>query len=232
MFFVSLDPLMGSSGGVSPTSGSSMVVFAPLYKQQRFVLSVLQMPDPSPTRGFRRVCFLTICLFWGILWQRICHCLRTFGCPDTDSYLMSLMQVFTQSSVFQSIILKACLSADLSKFTALAFPVHFPTAWNAQTVGNGASYQQLEIGNKQAHLIDIIPARSLGLEPICCLCPPPSQCVFLTLPGAMLQLVPCAQQLSGGKHQCSRTQTCSYGKLSLVWSLFLLGLAKTLPGNG
>lgn len=44
--------------GLSLTNGSSDDQFLPLHKQQRFVLLALLVPVPSPTGGFRSVCFV------------------------------------------------------------------------------------------------------------------------------------------------------------------------------
>ena len=92
------------------------------------MLLVLQMPVSSPAGGFRRVCFVIELVvpeaFYGNASVAVYKPLAAL----TDSYLMSLTHVFTQSPVFQSIILKACLHADLSRFAVLALLVHFPTA--------------------------------------------------------------------------------------------------------
>lgn len=89
------------------------------------MLLVLQMPVPS---DFRKVCSVIQVVVPEALHGNTSVAVYKPLAALTDSYLMSLTQVFTQSSVFQSVVSKACLHADLSRVAVLALLIHFPTA--------------------------------------------------------------------------------------------------------
>lgn len=120
----------------------------------------------------------TVCLWysvWFLKHRKATHGgLHAFGCsgrPLFDEFNTGIYTIID----FSVRDLKTFSNAALSRFLVPALPLHFPPAWNVQTVGNGASYQQLEIGNRHSSLTSSLPGALLlgaGLRDGDCLWPP------------------------------------------------------------
>lgn len=207
-----LDPVTGSWGALSSTSDHQFCPFAQAVQACAF--SPAHASPQShwwPQEG----------LFYDTGPEPFCgNTSVTVYKPSaalTDSYLMSLTQVFTGSSGFQPDILKACLRADLSRLSA-GRPVTFS---NSLKCSDGWSWGLLPAAGdwKQAHLGDIIqlragarclpcPGRRLSTpaRPPCALSPAREQCC---------RWYPALSSSQEASIACIETQMCSYEKLWL-----------------